>query len=75
MRYWGCSSGIVVSASGFTRAAKDLVSKIPEVTLWDKPVLEVLVDRYMNHVAVFVAEKQPSAPDLISATDTRPLGS
>jgi hypothetical protein len=34
MRYWGCSSGIVVSASGFTRAAKDLVSKIPEVTLW-----------------------------------------
>ena len=56
--YWGCHSGIVVSASGFTRAAKDLVSKATAVILWDKPVLEVLIDRYMSNVAVFIAEKQ-----------------
>jgi len=56
--YWGCHSGIVVSASGFTRAARDLASKAPAVILWDKPVLEVLIDRYMSDVTVFVAEKQ-----------------
>jgi hypothetical protein len=61
MAYWGCSTGIVVSASRFTKAAKDLASKIPAVLLWDKPVLEVLIKRYMSQVVVFVAEKQPTA--------------
>jgi restriction endonuclease Mrr len=60
MAYWECNSGVVVSASGFTKAAKDLASKAHTVILWDKPVLEVLIDRYMSQVVVFVAEKQPA---------------
>jgi hypothetical protein len=61
MAYWECDTGIVVSASRFTRAAKDLAKKAPNVILWDKPVLEVLIDRYLSQVVVFVAEKQPAS--------------
>ena len=61
MAYWGCSTGIVVSASGFTKAARDLASKVPTVLLWDKRVLEVLINAYMRQVVVFVAEKQPAS--------------
>ena len=61
MAYWGCSLGIVISASGFTRAAKDLASKAPAVILWDRSVLEVLIHRYMSEVVIFVAERQPSS--------------
>jgi len=62
MKYWECCSGIVVSASGFTKAARDLASKAPEVALWDKPVLEALIDHYMSDLAIFIAERQPGAP-------------
>src|SRR5271157_4334381 len=62
MKYWECGSGIVVSASGFTKAAKDLAGKAPEVILWDKPVLKVLIDRYMSDRAVFIADRQPGSP-------------
>jgi restriction system protein len=34
--YYGCGRGIVVSASGFSRAARALAKKAPHVELWDK---------------------------------------
>src|SRR5208283_5432939 len=64
MAYWGCERGIVVSASGFTRAAEELAGRAPAVILWDKAVLQVLIDRYMSDVVVFIADKQPSSGGL-----------
>lgn len=73
MTYYGCTRGLVVTTSQFTRSAKDLAAKHGQVALWDRDKLAAMHQQFLGNPPPFSMEAYNSLKGIerLRATPTR----
>jgi HJR/Mrr/RecB family endonuclease len=72
MTYYGCSRGIVVTSSTFTRSARDLASKDRRIELWDRNKLVDLHKRFLAKTPEFSMQEYTRLKNSIRSVLLKP---